>query len=356
MFLFLGCNEDLKKSAVDKQIFRKDLITANQGKLIFDKIKLFPNGTQISLGLIKDGKAHFYGVKRERNEIISTDNKDKVFEIGSISKVFTSTLLACYVVDKKISLDDDISVYVGKLHKNQKITFKELANHTSGLPRLAQNRGFGLFIDSDNPYKDYEEDKLREYLADEVELGEKKYRYSNIGAALLGYTLTKIENKNYQDLLRDMIFAKYQMKSSTTIRTEVGDKLVPGLDKEGKVTPNWDMAIHVGAGGILSTSKDLSKFAIAHMDTLNVELELTRKKTYKIREGRNVALGWHSFKDENIPEFHAHNGGTGGYTSSIRIDTKNKNAVIVLSNVSSYHESYTAIIELCNELLVTLEN
>jgi len=355
LFLFLNCGEEPTKTVIDKQVFGKVLITEEQGKLIFDKIKLFPNKTQISFGFIKNGNKYFYGVKRERNEIISVDNKDKVFEIGSISKVFTSTLLADYVINDKITLGDDISNYVGKLYKNQKITFKELANHTSGLPRLAQNRGLGLFIDSNNPYKDYDEKKLREYLSGKVELGEKKYAYSNIGAAILGYTLTKIDGKNYQDLVQDRIFSKYQMKNSTTRRTTVKDKLIKGLDKNGKATPNWDMAIHVGAGGILSTTKDLSKFAVAQMDTSNLELALTRKETYEIREGRNVALGWHTIKNKNMNKFYVHNGGTGGYTSSIRIDTKNKNGVIVLSNVSSYNEKYTAIIELCTELLETLQ-
>lgn len=353
--LFFSCGKELK-IATDNQNIGDGQITKKQSELIFERIKPFPNNTQISIAIIENGKAHFYGVKRDNDNIINIQNHNKVFEIGSISKVFTSTLLASLVLENKINLDDDISNYLAlKLNNDQQITFKELANHTSGLPRLAQNRGFGLFIDSDNPYKNYGEEKLIEYIRDKMELGEKKWAYSNVGVALLGYTLTKIEKKSYQDLLAARIFSKYQMKNSTTIREDIQNRLVKGLNQDGDITPNWDMAVHVGAGGILSTVEDLSKFAIAQFDSTNLELELTRKKTHQIKEGRNVGLGWHIFKNENMDEFYAHNGGTGGYTSSINIDTINHNGVIILSNVSAYNEKYLSVIELCTDLFKTLE-
>ena len=350
--LFLSCEKELKIAA-NKQNIENGQITKKQSELIFEKSKFFPNDTQLSIAIIDKGKVDFYGVIRVNDNITSIKNQNKVFEIGSISKVFTSTLLADLVLLEKVKLDDNISNYLEiELNKEQQITFKELANHTSGLPRLAQNRGFGLFIDSDNPYKTYGEEKLLEYIKDKMELGEKKWAYSNIGAALLGYTLTKIENQSYQDLLYDRILSKYKMKNTTTIRKTVEEILVGGLDKNGNPTPNWDMSIHVGAGGILSTAEDLSKFAIAQFDSTNIELGLTRKKTIEIREGREVGLGWHIFKNKNMDEIYAHNGGTGGYTSSINIDVINHNGVIVLSNVSAYNERN--VIELCTELFKTL--
>lgn len=349
-----SCGKELE-IATNNQDIKNGQITKKQSELIFEKIKLLPNNTQISIAIIENGKAHFYGVKRENDKIVSIDNQNRVFEIGSITKVFTSTLLAGLVLENKVNLDDNIADHLElRLKDNQQITFKELANHTSGLPRLAQNRGFGLFRDSDNPYKDYDEEKLLEYITEKMELREKKYHYSNIGAAILSYTLAKLSNQNYQDLLFDRIFSKYKMKNSTTIRASVKDKLINGLDGNGNVTPNWDMGVHVGAGGILSTSEDLSKFALAQFDNSNEELELTRKKTYSVNKSTDVGLGWHIIKLKNMDEFYAHNGGTGGYTSSINIDTINQNGVIILSNVTSLMEKHLSIIELCSELLQTL--
>ncbi|MDH7448462.1 serine hydrolase domain-containing protein [Aquimarina sp. 2201CG14-23] len=354
LLLFFSCGKELK-IATDNQDSKNGQITQKQSELIFEKIKFFPNKTQISIAIIENKRVNFYGVKREKDKIISIENHDRVFEIGSISKVFTSTLLASLVLDNKIHLEDNISDYLGiELNNEEKLTFKELANHTSGMPRLAQNRGFGLFLDKYNPYKDYGEEKLLEYITEKMELGEKKWAYSNVGVALLGYTLTKVANKSYQDLLSDRIFTKYEMKNSTTKRKNIENRLVKGLNQDGDVTPNWDMAIHVGAGGILSTVEDLSKFAIAQFNSKNIELELTRKKTHEIRKGRSVALGWHKIKNENMNEFYSHNGGTGGYTSSIAVDVENENGVIILSNVSSYHNDYESIISLCYELFNTL--
>ncbi|MEM9650199.1 MAG: serine hydrolase domain-containing protein, partial [Bacteroidota bacterium] len=352
--LFFSCNAPVKL-AQNKQEISRNSITKAQSELIFETIKAFPNDTQFSIAIIKNDTVDFYGVKRDRDKIVNIDNHNRVFEIGSISKVLTSTLLASFVLEKKISLDASIGDHLGlKLNENQNITFKELANHTSGLPRLAQNRGFGLFQDSDNPYKNYGEDKLVEYLTEKVVLGEKEYAYSNIGAATLGYSMAKIGNTTYQELVERKIFSKYGMRNSSTSWADIGSKLVKGLNKDGEITPNWDMNVHVGAGGILSTSEDLAKFAIAQFDSTNLELALTREKTYKIKEGVHVGLGWHILKTEHQDEFITHNGGTGGYTSSIAVDLKNQNGMVVLSNVSAFHENYTAVVELCNELLASL--
>lgn len=351
---FFSCSVPLKLAQNKQEISGKS-ITKVQSELIFEKIKAFPDDTQLSMALITNGKVDFYGVKRDRNKIITVDNHNKVFEIGSISKVFTSTLLANFVLNNKLQLDDSIGNHLGiELSENQNITFRELANHTSGLPRLAQNRGFGLFQDSDNPYRDYGEDKLMEYLTEKMVLGEKEYAYSNIGAAILGYSIAKIGNTTYQELVENTIFSKYGMRNSSTSWANVGSKLVKGLNKDGELTPNWDLNVHVGAGGILSTSEDLSKFAVAQFDSTNLELALTRQKTHRIDEGVHVGLGWHMLRTEHLDEFITHNGGTGGYTSSIAVDMKSKNGVVVLSNVSAFHENYTAVVELCNQLLESL--
>ena len=351
-----SCGKELE-IATNNQDVNSGQITKKQSELIFETIKSLPNDTQISIAIIENGKTHFYGVKRENDKIISIDNHNRVFEIGSITKVFTSTILAGLVLENKVNLDDNIAEHLElRLKDNQEITFKELANHTSGLPRLAQNRGFGLFRDSNNPYKDYDEEKLLEYITEKMELKEKKWAYSNIGAALLGYTLTKVEDKSYQELLDERIFSKYGMKNSTCMRSSIKDKLVNGLDENGETAPNWDMSIHVGAGGILSTAEDLSKFALAQFDTTNRDLELTRKKNHTINENADVGLGWHILKMEEMDDFYAHNGGTGGYSSSINLDVKNHNGVIILSNVSSVdeNEKMRSIVELCTELLHTL--
>ncbi|WP_051554593.1 serine hydrolase domain-containing protein [Maribacter antarcticus] len=106
--------------------------------LIFANEKVFPNNTQISIAIIENGVARFYGIKRMNDSIRNIENKN--FKIGSISKVFTSTLLAGFVIENELGLDENSNQYLKFQFKgNQEIKCRELANHTSGLLRLPTN-------------------------------------------------------------------------------------------------------------------------------------------------------------------------------------------------------------------------
>src|SRR5690606_18283089 len=177
-----------------------------------------PNNTQVSLALIDNGEVKFLGIKRLNDTIQQVENQNKVFEIGSISKVFTATLLATFVVNGKLGLDYSIQKFFDfKMNADQEITFKELANHTSGLPRLPSNLNL-LIADPNNPYKNYDAEKLKQYLTEEMEVQQlpgTKFEYSNLGAGLLGYILANYSNSTYHELLENFIFSKYGMFSST---------------------------------------------------------------------------------------------------------------------------------------------
>ena len=233
----------------------QSVLTRHQSEVIFSETKDFPNNTQLAIALIEHGVSRFYGIERRNDTIISVQNQDGVFEIGSISKIFTSTLLAGLVLSEKLALDDPVSDYLDfSLKDDISFTFTELANHTSGLPRLPVNLILSN-VDLGNPYKDYGREELTEYLTQQLELENEDHRvnYSNLGVGLLGFTLSEIANASYEELLQSMIFEKYNMPHSTTNRALVYNQLVTGLDKNGKETPNWDLNVLVAAGGILST-------------------------------------------------------------------------------------------------------
>ena len=179
-----------------------------------------------------------------------------------------------------------------------------------------------------------------------------EFEYSNLGAGLLGFVLSKIEDTTYEDLLQTRIFSKYQMTSSTTDRTMVSKVLVAGLNPKGNETPNWDINVLVGAGGILSSVNDLSRFATAQFNNANKELNLTRETTY--RGSNHVGLGW--IIKEPGKQWVWHNGGTGGYTASMQVDIENSNAVIILTNVSGFSSKRVNIDSLSDRLMDTLKN
>lgn len=344
------------ENVVNNLSIKNGLLTKAQSEIIFENTKVFPNNTQLSIAIISNGKISFYGIKKGRDTISTLNNQKSVFEIGSITKVFTTTLLANFVIDGKIKLNENINDYLKTPFKNDtKISFISLANHTSGLPRLPSNLNLTT-VDPENPYKDYTEKELESYVTNELELPNKgKSQYSNLGAGLLGYTLSKIENVSFEYLLQNKIFSKYDMQNSTTEITEIKGDLVRGLNTDGEEVKNWENPGLAGAGGILSTVEDLSKFATSQFEDSNKELKLTRVKTFEINNNMDIGLGWHILKAKSENLWYWHNGGTGGYSSSMVIEEKSKDGIVILSNVSAFNPNMGNIDKLCFELMKTLE-
>lgn len=325
----------------------------NISDIIFSKSKNLPNNSQISIALIQDGKVGFYGIIRENERIKPIENQKKVFEIGSITKVFTSTVLASLVEEGEIKLTDRVNCFYPFTFKDDiKITFESLANHTSGLSRLPENLDF---TNTTNPYKSYGENEIEEYLKNQLKLENeplKTYSYSNLGAGLLGYTLGLSQKKTFQELVVKKVFEKYDMSNSFTTSQNLDNNLVKGLDGNGNIVSNWDFDVLFGAGGILSTTEDLSKFAINQFSLKNKQLALTRNPTFDIGENMKIGLGWHISIFDNNKVFHWHNGGTGGYSSFLVFNLEKKSAIVVLSNVFDINDE---IDELGFELMDEIE-
>lgn len=325
--------------------------------LIFAQSKNFPNNSQLSMGIFHDDETHYYGVIKENDTIKPCDNKAKIFEIGSITKVFTSSVLASLVEERKIKLTDSINSYYPFAFKNNtQITFSDLANHSAGLPRLPVNLDLS---DQHNPYKSYGEKELNDYLENSLQLENEPavvYAYSNLGAGLLGFTLGLSEGTCFQKLLQQRIFEKYEMNDSFTSSDNLGNCLVKGLNADGETVPNWDFDALFGAGGIVSTTKDIMKFAKAQFNPANKELSLTRKPTLRVNDAMKIGFGWHILKSVNDKELFWHNGGTGGYSSSITISIEEKSAVVILSNVSAFNPDRKNIDSLGFGLLEIVEN
>lgn len=147
-------------------------------------------------------------------------DSDTLFEIGSITKVFTGILLADAVNQGKASLDDLVSKHLpdGLLAEDsplRSVTLLDLATHTSDLPRMPGNLGEGS--DPKDPYAHYTVEKLRAYLRDfKVTDFEKRgeLSYSNFGMGVLGHVLERIAGKPYEQLVRETIFTPLGMSSS----------------------------------------------------------------------------------------------------------------------------------------------
>ena len=257
-----------------------------------------------------------------------------VFEIGSITKVFTSLLLAVAVGRGEVDLDDPVVERLPRgtrvpMRARRPITLAHLATHTSGLPRLPPGLLRNAIRHRDDPYARLSVEDVLEALGKtrpRRPAGER-FAYSNFGAGLLGIALTHTAGVDYETLVRDRITAPLGL-SDTVI--ELDDdrrrRLAMGTKWRGGPAGLWTISGLAGAGALRSTVADLLRFVRAQMGTLpDVPPELAdaiemshrdRAKGGRLTPGMRVALGWFVIKiGRRKLGIVMHDGGTGGYRS-----------------------------------------
>jgi CubicO group peptidase (beta-lactamase class C family) len=264
-----------------------------------------------------------------------------VFEIGSVTKTFTATLLADMVKRGLISLDDPVAKYLPKNVKmpargGKEITLLDLATQRSGLPGMPSNFNPA---DPDNPYADYTAKKLFEFLSSYVlprDIG-VSYEYSNLGVGLLGEALARKAGKSYEALLTERIFRTLKMKSTgIVLRPEMAARLAAGHSQQLTPVKNWDLDALAGAGAIRSTVNDLLDYVAAYMglkpSPLSSAMAMARQdRNDTTIPAMRIGLAWHLMKRPDTVIVW-HNGGTAGYHSFVGFDLKQGTGIVVLSN------------------------
>jgi CubicO group peptidase (beta-lactamase class C family) len=268
-----------------------------------------------------------------------------VYEIGSISKVFTSLLLADAVVRGEIDLNAtaDVANQAGirfPSREGKSITWLDLSTHRAGLPRLPDNLPV---TDTANPYKNYGAKKAAAFL-NQYKLPRppgQSQEYSNFGASLLGYLLAQKAGKSYHQVLREKIAEPLQMTDCAVLLSpDQTKRLATPHEKFGSATSPWTFADLPGAGGIHATLRDMMRFARAQLTPPNGKLgeaiELAWKQHTKADgSGPAMGLGWMIAGDGQT---RWHNGQTGGSHSALFINRDLKCAVIVLCNTAVTNE------------------
>ncbi|HEX3084429.1 MAG TPA: serine hydrolase [Pyrinomonadaceae bacterium] len=320
---------------------RADVTDDEVRSILQDRIERAKRSVGIVVGLIDDKGARVITFGKPSVEGKQVLDGNSVFEIGSVTKVFTATLLAIMVERGEVSLNDPISKYLPKTVKTptrdgKEITLLDLATQTSGLPRLPTN-----FAPKDpaNPYADYSVDQLYAFLSGYTltrGIGEK-YEYSNLGVGLLGHILTLRAGMDYETLVRKRICQPLRMDDTKiTLTPELQARLVTGHNQALKPVANWDLPTLAGAGAIRSTVNDMLKFVAANIGLTKSPLLAAMQRAHQSQRETgqpdlSIGLNWHILKKFDS-EIVWHNGGTGGYHSFIGFDKKNRRGVVVLSN------------------------
>ena len=276
------------------------------------------------------------------NQAQEKANNLTVYEIGSITKVFTGLLLADAVVRGEIDLNAPADVATPAeirlpSREGHPITWLHLSTHRSGLPRLPGNIEP---IDPVNPYRDYDSKKAAAFL-NQYELPRapgRSQEYSNFGVSVLGYLVAQKAGKTYEQLLKERIADPLQMTDCTVaLSTDQTKRLATPHEKFGSATSPWTFADLPGAGGIRATMRDMMRFARAQLTPptgpLGDAIELTWKQhTKPDASGPGMGLGWTIAGDGQT---RWHNGQTGGSHSALFVNRELKCAVIVLCNTAT---------------------
>jgi CubicO group peptidase (beta-lactamase class C family) len=313
-------------------------------RILADRIDAQKQSVGIVVGVIEPTGRRVVAHGRFANGDPRPVGADTVYEIGSITKVFTSLLLADAVQRHEVALTDPVSKFLPDTAKmpergGRTITLQDLATHTSGLPRMPDN-----FKPADpaNPYADYSVEQLYHFLASYQlarDIG-SQYEYSNLGGGLLGHVLALRAHTDYASLVRDRITGPLGMSSTAiALSPEMKSRLAVGHSAVLQPVANWDLPTLAGAGALRSTTADLLVFLAANLGYTTSPLAPAMKAMLDVRRptgtgGLEVALGWHVLTAHGH-EIVWHNGGTAGYRTFIGFDRAARSGVVVLSNAGT---------------------
>lgn len=264
-----------------------------------------------------------------------------VFEIGSISKVFTATVLAELVQEGKVRLDDPAQKYLPSSVRvpsrdDKVITLGNLSEQNSGLPRMPTNF---KPADKTNPYADYTVQQMYDFLSGYQLTRDPgaQFEYSNLGVGLLGHLLSRATGMGYEDLERARVWAPLGMTNTAiTLTPWMKAHLALGHDEQGHVVPNWDLPTLAGAGAIRSTTNDMLKFLEANLHPERGGLQRAMAFAQKDRApagNMRIGLNWlttYAGTDTIV----WHNGGTGGYRTFLGFEPSRKIGVVVMTNTT----------------------
>ncbi|MCH2083491.1 MAG: beta-lactamase family protein [Saprospiraceae bacterium] len=275
-------------------------------------------------------------------------DSNTIYRVGSVTKSFTALLMMQLEEDGILNIEEPIEKYLPEIKKldgyadSTKITFKQLAAHTSGLEREPQLES--VFSGGVDEW----EQKLLEAIPKtsfQSKVGEK-YSYSNIGYGILGLALARAANKPYTTLVEEKIFKPLQMENTHfSIPKQKLKQLAKGMEGGpfGELNIDTPQKEHLGRGykvpngAIYSTPNDLAKFMMGTMGFYDLleesKLEVMQKPAIIQNEAwwQSYGLGFRLLRD-SILSTAGHTGAISGYTANFMFEKEQGFGVVIMRN------------------------
>ncbi|MFT7669009.1 MAG: D-alanyl-D-alanine-carboxypeptidase/D-alanyl-D-alanine-endopeptidase [Planctomycetota bacterium] len=319
-----------------------DAVTKAATELLLPAVE---DGLTVGLvvGIVRGSESRVLALGETRLGSGQGPDADSIYEIGSVSKVFTGLLLADAATRGIVELDDTVEdlldgVVEVPTFADQPVQLWHLSTHTSGLPRMPSNMARA---NPEDPYADYTVKEMYDALegCDLERAPGERYAYSNLAVGLLGNLLVREQDEaaGYAGLLRKRITTPLGLEHTAILLTPwMTEHLVPGYDVDQNPKQNWDLPAFAGAGGIRSNMSDMLRFADACLHPepgpLAQAMELSMEIRHREAGGVVMGLGWHVGSNGST---RWHNGQTGGYHTYFALWPEGDVAVVLLSNTTS---------------------
>lgn len=285
------------------------------------------------VGYYDSENAHYLKLGRVSKESESAPNETTLFEIGSITKVFTAALTQVLVDSGALSWDSTVksSLEDWKITsaKIRNITLRELATHSSGLPRMPLN---WKAEDPLDPYLGYDTKLLQQFIGEiDPPALRKQPAYSNLGFGLLGTIAANAAGKIYPTALKELLLEPLGMHQTTVgVSGEMKSNLAQGFG-QGAEIPNWNFEALAGAGAILSSAEDMVRFIKRNVEEDDSSAFKSLSQLQQVQVQPNQALAWVIDKNESGQPVFWHAGLTGGYASFLAISPEESKGWVLLT-------------------------
>ncbi len=328
-YAFSQMREDLK-TEIDKIIFHDTEIT-------FDKIPGFV------IGIIYQDSVFVYSYGSTTKDSLHKPNKETIFELGGLSKVFSASLVNLLVEDGLMHYDSSLNHYLPLEFQNENathITINDLVIHTSGLPKLPLE--FGVKEnETNNPYAFYTKEDLLDFYQNYLPIAKNagKYHYSTLNYALLEVAIEYATNQSFESVLKEKIFNPLDMQNSCiAIDEEQAKQLSCGYTVAGIETPIWQFQSFAASEGVKSSTADLLNFLACNLNQSHPKLAANFSQTHvqsietEFNKNAFMTKGWHLVKNKKYYDSFLHAGATSGQRAFMGFVKETQTAVVMLSN------------------------
>jgi len=335
------------------------VIKAAEDQAVHDILRHRVDVEKLTVGMavctVTAARKRFLTYGRERLSNDHPVTADTVFEIASITKIFTALLLADMVRRSEVALEDPAARHLPgdfqlPVLDARQITLADLATHSSGLPSFPPFSGTAFTPAWYDALARFSVEDLKVWLKgfQPKQPAGAAWEYSNMGYALLGMALAHRGGKSYEELLQERVLRPLGLRDTTFRPTAaMKPRVAEGHDWTLKPITPFDLGIWAAAGSLRSTPRDLSRFAAAILPGSKLRIARDQEFLLSVRRaappiGGIQALGWEVLNAPHGDSFASKDGVAWGQAASMVLDMRERHAIVVFSNTLPHFTSHTS--------------